>query len=195
MKNFRSFLVLGIFCGLFSLASEVQNPHVLLKTDLGDITLEIYLDRAPITAGNFLRYVDEKRYEGATFYRVVRMDNQPDNPVKIEVIQGGLEFSPNPNTLPPIEHETTVRTGILHKDGVLSMARLKPGSADSEFFICIGDQPELDFGGKRNPDGQGFAAFGKVVNGMDVVRKIQHQPADGQMLVNKLRINSIKRIK
>ena len=97
--------------------------------------------------------------------------------------------------LPPIEHETTIKTGILHKNGVISMARLKPGSASSEFFVCVGDQPELDFGGKRNPDGQGFSAFGKVVNGMDVVTKIHQQPADGQMLDPQIKILDIVRVK
>jgi peptidyl-prolyl cis-trans isomerase A (cyclophilin A) len=95
---------------------------------------------------------------------------------------------------PPIEHETTAKTGIKHEDGVISMARSKPGSASSEIFICINDQPELDFGGKRNQDGQGFAAFGKVIAGMDVVRKIQKQPADGQTLNPQIRIHSVRRV-
>jgi len=159
-----------------------HNPHVLIKTDLGDITVEIYVKQAPITATNFLKYVNEGRFKGATFYRVVRMDNQPNNDVKIEVIQGGLKENNHPLALPAIEHEPTNKTGILHTDGVVSMARLGPGTASSEIFICIGDQPELDFGGKRNPDGQGFAAFGKVIRGMDFVREIQMQPAEEQML-------------
>src|SRR5262249_16023380 len=97
----------------------------------------------------------------------------------------------NPQELPPIAHETTDKTGILHKDGVISMARLQPGSASSEFFICVGGQPELDFGGKRNPDGQGFAAFGKVIEGMDVVRKIQQQPAKDQYLLSPVKITAV----
>lgn len=159
-----------------------QNPKVLIKTNLGDIEVEIYEKKAPITAANFLRYVNERRFKAATFYRTVRLDNQPDNDIKIEVIQGGLKDDAHPLSLPTIEHETTEMTGILHKDGVISMARNEPGTASSEFFICIGDQPELDFGGKRNPDGQGFAAFGKVVQGMDVVKSVQNQPANGQWL-------------
>ena len=197
MLKIRIFFLLLIFviftfCNAFG---SSENPKVLIKTDLGDIVVEIYQDKAPITASNFLKYVDENRFAGASFYRVVRMDNQPDNDVKIEVIQGGLGFADNPSRLSPIKHETASKTGILHKDGVISMARNEPGTASSEFFICIGDQPELDFGGKRNPDGQGFAAFGKVVSGMDVVRKIQQQPAEGQMLIAKIKIYSFSRIK
>ena len=96
--------------------------------------------------------------------------------------------------LPPIEHEITEKTGIIHENGTISMARLEPGTASSEFFICINDQPELDFGGRRNPDGQGFAAFGKVTSGMNVVKKIQVMPVNGQLLEKIVKIISIKRI-
>ena len=164
------------------------NPIVLIKTELGDIAVEVFIKKAPVTGSNFLRYVEENRYEGAVFYRVVRMDNQPDDSIRIEVIQGGLYEENHPAMLPPIDHESTAETGILHLDGGISMARWHPGTATSEFFICIGDQPELDFGGRRNPDGQGFAAFGKVIKGMDVVREIQRQPADGQYLNPQIRI-------
>lgn len=166
---------------------------VVIKTELGEIEVEIYEKKAPITAGNFLRYVDENLFEGASFYRTVTMDNQPNNDVRIEVIQGGRR-SGDSLAYPPIVHETTDKTGIIHEDGVISMARDKPGSATSEFFICIGGQPELDFGGKRNPDGQGFAAFGRVIRGMDVVRKIHEQPAEGQRLNPSVKIFTIGRI-
>ncbi len=109
------------------------------------------------------------------------------------MIQGGLKDNDHPQSLPIIIHETTAQTGILHKDGTISMARNEPGAASSEFFICINDQPQLDFGGRRNPDGQGFAAFGRVVEGMDVVRKIQSQPAQGQYLVRDMLILGIKK--
>ena len=142
-----------------------------------------------------MKYVDESRFVGASFYRVVRTDNQPDDSIRIEVIQGGLGFRDNPLRLPPIIHETTIKTGIHHKDGVISMARSEPGSASSEFFICIGDQPALDFGGKRNPDGQGFAAFGWVKKGLKIVKSIQNQPANGQMLLRPLLIDEIVRTK
>ena len=166
---------------------------ISMGTELGSIQMELYPDRAPITVSNFLRYVDENRYEDFHFYRVVHMENQPDNDVKIEVIQGGLWFDKHPMELPTIIHETTDKTGIRHLNGILSMARLEPGTASSEIFICINDQPELDFGGKRNPDGQGFAAFGKVISGMDVVRKIQLLPETNQILDKVVKVNSIQR--
>lgn len=187
-------LIMMVLCLAIFAAGDTQNPKVLVKTELGDITVEIYEKQAPITAANFLRYVDESRFEEVCFYRVVRMDNQPDNDIKIDVVQGGLRFGKAENMLPPIEHETTQKTGILHEDGVISMARSKPGTATSEFFICIGDQPELDFGGKRNPDGQGFAAFGKVISGMDIVREIQKHPDEQQILIEKIKIESITRV-
>jgi len=184
-------LVLGF---LYLNARTESDPRVLFKTELGDIQVEIYERQAPVTAANFLRYVDAGLFKGASFYRVVRLDNQPNNAVKIEVIQGGLEFFKDKKPFPPIPHETTDKTGVLHRDGTISMARLAPGSADSEFFICVGDQPELDFGGKRNPDGQGFAAFGRVIEGLDVIRKIQQQPDDVQILKQKVIILDIERI-
>lgn len=181
-KYFYQYLMMLLFSILILVSCSKSNQKVLLQTHLGDIEIEIYEKAAPITAANFLRYIDEGRFEGATFYRTVRLDNQPDNDIKIEVIQGGLKDDAHPQSLPPIEHETTQKTGIRHRDGVISMARNEPGTATLEFFICIGDQPELDFGGRRNPDGQGFAAFGRVIRGMEVVRKIHSQPANGQWL-------------
>jgi len=177
------------------LAGAEGNPHVVIQTELGDIIVEIYEKEAPITADNFLKYVDASLFKDASFYRTVTMDNQPNNDIKIEVIQGGLGSAEGRKTLSPIEHETTDKTGILHKNGVISMARLNPGTASSEFFICVGDQPELDFGGKRNPDGQGFAAFGRVTEGMKVVNKIHLQPAEGQMLDPQIKILEIVRVK
>ena len=177
---------------MVSCARETIIP-ISMETELGPIQLELYPDRAPITVSNFLRYVDENRYEDFHFYRVVHMENQPDNDVKIEVIQGGLGFDKHPMELPTIIHETTDKTGIRHLNGTLSMARLEPGTASSEIFICINDQPELDYSGKRNPDGQGFAAFGKVISGMDVIRKIQLLPETKQMLDKVVKVNSIQR--
>jgi peptidyl-prolyl cis-trans isomerase A (cyclophilin A) len=174
--------------------APATQPQVVMHTELGDVRLEIYADRAPVTAANFLTYVDRGLYKDASFYRTVTPDNQPGQAVKIEVIQGGLGWEEQPGALPPIAHENTARTGVHHLDGTLSMARDRPGSATSEFFICIGDQPELDFGGHRNADGRGFAAFGRVVAGMDVVRAIQRRPADGQRLTPPVRIVSIERL-
>ncbi len=187
-------VVFVLFLSTLILGASGENPHVTLKTEFGDIEVEIYETKASITASNFLSYVDGDLFKDTSFYRVVRMDNQPNDRIKIEVIQGGLSFTKRENLLPPIKHETTDKTGILHKDGVISMARLDPGTASSEFFICVGDQPELDYGGRRNPDGQGFAAFGKVVSGMDVVKKIHQQPTEGQMLVSRVKIFDIVRV-
>jgi len=171
------------------------NPQVLIETELGNITLELYPKKAPITVANFLQYIKENRLEDATFYRTVTPGNQPDSKIKIEVIQGGLYEDEHPQMLPSIQHETTATTGILHKDGVISMARYGPGTATSEFFICVGDQPSLDSGGNRNPDKQGFASFGKVIRGMDVVRKIHQSQAEGQWLKPRIKIIGIVLVK
>lgn len=171
---------------------KTASPRIAIDTPTGKIVVEIYEDKAPATAGNFLNLVDAGAFNSgeATFYRVVRPDNQT-NPAKIEVIQGGLN---DREEYPHISHETTAATGIKHTDGVISMARNEPGTAGTEFFICIGDQPSLDFGGNRNPDGQGFAAFGRVVEGMDVVRQIQQMRDSAQYLVEEVAIRSIRRI-
>ena len=194
MRRFSLILVLLLFGAGIIMGFAAENPKVLVKTELGDIVLEIYLEKVPITSANFLKYVDEDRWEGANFYRVVTMANQPNSEVKIEVIQGGLGRTRSELRLPAIEHETTAKTGVLHRDGAISMARSQPGTASSEFFICVNDQPELDFGGRRNPDGQGFAAFGQVIKGMEVVKKIQTQPCEGQILTTPVKILSITRI-
>lgn len=159
-------------------ATEPGPPVVVtLDTAAGEIDVAVFADKAPLSAADFLRYVDRGLYDGAAFYRVVRADNDHGTP-KIEVIQGGL--LDEAKALPPIAHETTRDTGVAHTDGTLSLARGAPGTGGgAAFFICVGRQPALDFGGTRNPDGQGFAAFGRVVRGMDVVRKIQAMPADG----------------
>ena len=174
MKKFICASMMTVLLSVIGTASVLaDNLRVMMKTSAGDVTFELYQDAAPITVKNFLKYVDGKHYEGGNFYRVVRMDNQVQNKIKIEVVQGGMGADVTDFPFAPIKHETTKDTGILHKDGVLSMARFEPGTATSDFSICVNDQPELDFGGERNPDGQGFAAFGKVITGMDVVRRIQ----------------------
>ena len=155
-----------------------------VQTELGDIVLELDAKRAPNTTANFLKYVDAGHYDGGTFHRTVKMNNQPESPVKIEVIQAGVAADKAKQGFPAITLERTSVTGILHKDGVVSMARGAPDSATSGWFITINDQPSLDFGGARNPDGQGFAAFGRVVSGMDVVRKIQASPSSTNMSTN-----------
>lgn len=181
----------GLLGGMLA-CSSTDYPRVEIETEKGTITAEIYTKEAPISAGYFLKLVDEGFYDqgNAVFYRVTRANNQPNNEIKIDVIQGGLR---DETTAAPIVHETTQMTGLHHVDGTLSMARAEPGTASSEFFICIGDQPELDFGGKRNPDGQGFAAFGRVTDGMSTVRDIQALPDQEQYLIEPVKILSIRR--
>ena len=189
----RTRLLLACLLALASFAAaSAENPVVLIKTEKGDITIDVDLARAPVTAANFLRYVDGKLYDGSVFHRTVTLMNQPNDAVRIEVIQGG-QLSDDKG-FPPIAHETTATTGLRHLDGTISMARGIPGSVTSSFFFCIGPQPELDLGGKRNPDGQGFAAFGRVVGGMDVVKAIHVLPAEGQSLKPPVKIISVRRI-
>jgi peptidyl-prolyl cis-trans isomerase A (cyclophilin A) len=172
-----------------------QSVRVLVRTELGDIVLEVDTKRAPDTAANFLRYVDAGHYDGGMFHRTVKMDNQPDSPVKIEVIQAGVNADRAKDGFPAIPIERTSVTGLRHTNGAISMARGQPDSATSGWFICINDQASLDFGGARNPDGHGFAAFGRVVQGMDVVRKIQQAPnTDAQRLTPPIKILKVARV-
>ena len=188
-------LVLTLFGARAAHAADekAKAVRVLIRTDKGDIEVELDAAKAPATVANFLRYVDGKFYDGGRFHRTVTPDNQPDNKVKIEVVQAGINPDRAKDEFPPIKLERTRDTKLAHKDGTISMARDGPDTATSDFFICIGDQPELDFGGKRNPDGQGFAAFGKVVKGMDVVKKIQAAKADGQTLMSPVKIINVTR--
>lgn len=189
----KSFLLFSItILLLLSCNFNQDKTFVEIETTEGSITLELFANKAPITVANFLTYIEQDRFTDATFYRVVTPDNQPNSEVKIEVIQGGLFEDNHPDALAPIEHENTKQTGIIHKDGVISMARYGPGSATIEFFICVGDQPSLDFDGSRNADGHGFAAFGKVVEGMDVVRKIQKLPSQEQYLNPRIKILNVR---
>ena len=165
-----------------------------MTTEIGTITIELLPNQAPITVKNFLRYVDEDRYSDFTFYRVVNMKNQNSDSVKIEVIQDGLGYNQQPDVLPPIKYESTNKTDLMHLNGTILMARNEPCSASSEIFICINDQPELDYNSLRNPDGLGFAAFEMVKSGMNIVKKIQQSPSYGQMLNKPIRVKSIIRI-
>ncbi|MFN8239509.1 MAG: peptidylprolyl isomerase [Bacteroidales bacterium] len=175
-----------------TLLSSDRKTRVVIRTESGDITIRINCRKAPLTSANFLQYVDARKYDSTFIYRIVRLDNQPDNKIKIEVIQGG-RFEKENDGFPPVIHENTKMTGLRHMNGTISMARLEPGTATSEFFICIGRQRELDFGGKRNPDGQGFAAFGRVVRGMKVVRNIHSRETPGQYPGKKILIYTISR--
>jgi len=178
-------LVLSAVVSATALVStQSKAVRVRVQTELGDIVIEVDPVKAPGTTANFLKYVDAGHYDGGIFHRTVKMDNQPESTVKIEVIQAGVNPDRAKEGFPAIPLERTSVTGILHKDSVVSMARGAPDSATSGWFVCINDQPSLDFGGNRNPDGQGFGAFGRVVTGMDVVRKIQAAPSSTTRTTN-----------
>ena len=166
------------------LGQGAKPVRVRVQTTLGDIVLELDPAKAPGTTANFLKYVDAGHYDGGTFHRTVKMDNQPESTIKIEVIQAGVNPAKAKEGFPAIPLERTSVTGLKHVDGAVSMARGTADSATSGWFICINDQPSLDFGGQRNPDGHGFAAFGRVVSGMDVVRKIQQAPSSADRKTN-----------
>ena len=187
-KIFLSIVLLFIIINLSAQKKEI----CIIQTAAGDITVELYPKKAPITVANFLKYVDAHLYDNTTFFRSVTLNNQPKDSVKIEVIQGGEVDSTK--VLKHIPLERTTKTKLHHRNGVISMARDAPDSATCNFFICINDQPSLDFGGKRNKDGQGFAAFGKVIKGMNVVKKIQQlHPEQEQYLKPPVAILSIIR--
>ena len=171
---------------LFTPPADAQGKtiRVGVETSLGSIVLELDAASAPNTTANFLKYVDAGHYDGGAFHRTVKRDNQPESPVKIEVIQARVNAAKAGADFAPIALERTNVTGLLHKDGTLSMARAAVDSATSDWFICINDQPALDFGGARHSDGQGFAAFGRVVSGMDVVRRIQQAPSSSNRASN-----------
>ncbi len=181
MKN--TLLILTCFLLLPACSSpNYKNPHIVIETDAGKIEVELYTDKAPQTANAFLSYVDSGFYKHSNFYRVLRNDNQPSDAPKANLIQGGLWKTnyKKASSLPGIPHEPTSKTGIFHRDGIISLARMEPGTATTEFFICLGNQAGFDFGGDNNADGQGYAAFGKVVKGMSVVHHIYDRASYGQ---------------
>ncbi len=174
-------LLIHAFIVMFGLALTACGPkpvqQVVLNTELGDIVVDVYGEKAPISAGDFLYYVDNHLYDGEGFYRAVRPETDPRQ-MGMELIQGGL-LGLEPVTA-MVDHETTEQTGLTHGDGAVSLARDEPGTGSAAyFFISIGDNAFLDYGGARNPDGQGYAVFGQVVKGMDVVRAIQARPTEG----------------
>jgi len=192
----RTLLALAASFAVASAAhAETTNPRVVINTSLGSITLELFADKAPITTANFLKYVDRRLYDGATFYRASKPPGQASN--DYGSIQGGLQNDPK-KVLPPIAHESTAKTGLKHTDGTISMGRHAPGSAQADWFICIGDMPYLDATAKD----PGFAAFGRVVDGMPVAKQILGLPTDpkagvgamkGEMIARPLKITSIRR--
>jgi peptidyl-prolyl cis-trans isomerase A (cyclophilin A) len=178
-----------------------QDVDVLIVTPLGNVSLRVFPARAPVTAGSFLRHVDAGQFSGAAFYRTVRRDNDhTEQPIR--VVQGGLMDLKE--SFERLDHEPTHVTGLQHVDGAVSAARREIGNATAaSFFICVGDQPALDFGGLRSPDGQGYAAFGRVIDGMDVIRRIHalptvtgapHPRLVGQMLTEPVPFLSVARI-
>jgi peptidyl-prolyl cis-trans isomerase A (cyclophilin A) len=184
--------LIAFFFAVTLLSAETR---VRIETTLGVIVVSLDERAAPRTVANFLGYIDAGKYNGGRFHRTVTIapDNQPANLVKIEVIQAGPAEGQTP--FPPIPLERTTITGVKHIDGAISMARDGPDTATGDFFICIGAQPELDFGGKRNPDGQGFAAFGRVLSGMEIVKRIQIAPAGGQKLTPPVTIRKVERLR
>jgi peptidyl-prolyl cis-trans isomerase A (cyclophilin A) len=185
-----------------STAPVPDTAIVRLETDAGAIVVQLDGRHAPITTANFLAYVDQHRFDGITFYRASRRPRTPGQ----GFIQGGIRRNPM-LALPPIAHEPTSRTGLRHVDGAISMARLEPGSAMGDFVILSGAEPSMDAGHRRpssgNNDTQGYAAFGRVIEGMDVVRRILAAPTvenagagamRGQMLTQPVRIVRATRV-
>ncbi|MEO6252855.1 MAG: peptidylprolyl isomerase [Ferruginibacter sp.] len=185
------FVVLCVSCN----QKTYKNPHILINTQLGDIEVELFPDQAPKTVAAFLSFIDAGFYDKTAFYRVLKSEELP-TVSNTGIIQGGMwQDKPQKKAgIPGIEHESTKQTGLTHQSGIISLARTTPGSANTEFFICIGDQSPLDFGRRGTEDGQGYAAFGAVFEGMDIVRKIQAQKSHGDKFDQKIVINKITRL-
>lgn len=201
----RIAVAVAFFAGGIHAAAALAQPApggdvvVRIETALGDIDIAVDTTHAPITAANFLKYVDGKFYDGGRFHRATRPDNYtpvlPDKP-PMQIIQAGINPDRRRDGFDPIPLERTSLTGLKHVVGTVSMARTPAAdSARSDFFICLDDQPSLDFGGRRFDDGQGGGAFGRVVKGMDVVRRIQQQPVEKQALTPPVTITRMSRIK
>lgn len=172
----RSGILVAFLCNASQAEKPTADVDVVLETSIGEIEIAIYIERAPASARAFLALIDDGSFaQNGAFYRAVRKnENDRGNPA-IDVIQGGLQDPPRP--VPAIKHESTRDTGLRHLNGTVSLARIAVGTATGgAFFICIGDQPALDAGGRRNSDGQGFAAFGRVTKGMEIVRRIHQLP-------------------
>ena len=170
--------------------TATKTPKVIIETQMGPITVELYPDKAPITVANFLNYTTQGLFDGSSIFRIVNKTNseqEEDANARIQVVQAGLPPE-HPKLLPPIAHETTEQTGIMHEDGVIFMARFEPGSADGSFCFSIGDQPELNYGGKRYADGLGFATFGRIIRGRDVLQSIYEMAEEREYLQEEIRI-------
>ena len=183
--------------GAVEKAPVFETVKVRLDTAEGPILLALEKERAPVTTANFLKYVDQKRLDGTSFYRAVTFSGRPE----LGLIQGGAKSDPK-RVLPPIAHEPTSKTGLSHTDGAISMARGAPGSAQADFFITLGALTTLDADPAASGDNAGFAVFGKVVEGMDVVRRILAAPVSqtegvgamkGQMIAKPIAISQVRR--
>lgn len=188
-------ILLSLLALLSCSRKDYKEPHVLIKTSYGDIELELYPDRAPKTVAAFLGNIEAGNFAKASFYRVLKNEDVPAE-YNQGLIQGGI-FQANPALVPGIpklEHESPKKTGLSHESGTISMARTTPGSATTEFFICIGDQKQFDSSSRGNSDGLGYAAFGKVIEGMDVVKKIHNSKSTGETFNNPVRIDQLKKL-
>ena len=184
---------------VFSCSQPVKysRPTIDIQNYYGDIIIELYPEKAPKTVAAFLSYVDSGYYRKTSFYRVLKKEDQPTNVAKTQLIQGGLWQTniKKQQTIPGIPLETTEQTGILHTEGVISLARNEePNSGNTEFFICLDDQPDYDYGGDASPDGKGYVNFGKVIKGMRYVRQIQEQPDFESNLSPPIKIINIIRL-
>ena len=177
---------------LFS-CNNNKNLQILITTSLGNIEAELYPDKAPKTVAAFLSYIDSGFYKNSSFYRVLFVEAMASN-FNTGIIQGGIWHSNNKKAieLPGITHESPKQTELSHTTGTLSLARTTPGTANSEFFICIGNQTGYDSSKNYNPDGLGFAAFGRVISGMDIVRAIHNQSANGEFFIKPVTILNIE---
>ncbi|MFS8082827.1 MAG: peptidylprolyl isomerase [Ginsengibacter sp.] len=196
MKKLYTGLLLFFLILLGCSQPKYNQPAIKIETNFGDIILELYPHKAPETVKAFLSFVDSGLYKNSSFYRVLKAEDQPSSSFKTDLIQGGIwqvdykkQFS-----LKGIPLETTRETGLHNVDGAISLARTTANSGNCEFFICIGDQSAYDYGGKANADGLGYAVFGKVVKGMDVVRQIQSQPDNATTFTPPLLIKNIVRL-
>ncbi|MDQ2719031.1 MAG: peptidylprolyl isomerase [Bacteroidota bacterium] len=194
-KIISCFLILTFF--YFSCSSKKYNePTIKIETNFGDIIVELYPEKAPQTVKAFLTYADSGYFKNSSFYRVLKAEDEPSNAFKSELIQGGIWQTnyKRQQSIPGISLETTKQTGLLHKNGTISLARTTSSTGNTEFFICIGDQPAYDYGGDANPDGQGFASFGKVIEGMEYVKQIHDQPDNATSFTPPLKIKNIVRL-
>lgn len=187
MKNILFIVIIMLFgCG----EKNSEHPHITIVTSMGDIEAELYPKQAPKTVAAFLSYVGKGYYNNAAFYRVVLQEGATPA-LNTGIVQGGMWQNPLQNSVPGIEHESTQQTKLSHTNGTLSLARTTVGSANTEFFICVGDQTQYDYGKEGVGDKQGYSAFGSVIHGMDIVKKIQHQPLNGDQLVQQVKITKI----